>query len=108
MKYKVIGQSGDFPFEVSSEEIADYIEKHHYSGKIRFVDYVFDETGHDVVGIKCLADLGHGYGFNYGWKEFFLKIGETYSFWHSYTSIDGSSDWSDDSFKVTLQLVEEE
>lgn len=106
MKYKVVGKRGDIPFTVSSEEIAEAMENHCDSGEVRFLEYMYDETGRQVIGIKGLADLGHGYGFNNGWKEFSLKTGETYSFTHNFTSIDGSSDWHDDSFTVTLQLVE--
>lgn len=79
-----------------------------YSDEIQFLDYLYDETDHQIVGIRGCADLGHGYGFNRSWKEFSLKIGETYSFTHAYTSIEGPSDWHDDSFRVTLRLVEEE
>lgn len=106
MKYKVVGKRGDIPFTVSSEEIADAMENHCGSGEVRFLEYMYDETGRQVIGIKGLADLGHGYGFHNGWKEFSLKIGEIYSFTHDYTSIEGPSDWRDDSFTVTLQLVE--
>lgn len=108
MKYKVVGKRGSIPFTISSEEIADDMENRSGSGELRFLEYIYDETGHQVVGIKGLADLGHGYGFNNGWKEFSLKIGETYSFTHDYTSIESSSDWYNDSFTVTLQLVEVE
>lgn len=107
MKFKIVGKRGEIPFEVSSERIEEFIKKHHFSGEIQIIDYLFNDAG-DVEGLKCLADLGHGYGFNYGWQEFQLTIGKPYSFKHSFTSIEGSSDWFKGSFNVTVELVKEE
>ncbi len=112
MKFKVVGKRGDLPFMVPSDKIESCItsKDQHSSfevGEVAFLEYVYNEAGDQIVGIKCLADLGHGYGFDNGWEEFVIKAGETYSFRHSYTSIEGPSDWSSGSFTVTLQLVEE-
>ena len=107
MKYKILGKRGDIPFEISADEIVHCIKEHLYSDEIQFMEHLLDESG-NPCGLRCFADLGHGYGFNNGWKEFTIKIGETYSFDHKYTSIDGPSDWSNDSFRVTLKLVESE
>lgn len=107
MKYKVIGTRGMLPFEISGKMIDYYIEKHCYTGEIRWTAYLLDESG-NMCGLTGLADLGHGYGFNNGWKEFTIRFNETYSFTHSYTSIYGSSDWSDDFFEITFQLVKSE
>lgn len=104
MKYKVIGTRGMTPFEISEKEIDDFIKAHCYIGEIKWTEYLFDELG-NMCGLKGFADLGHGYGFNNGWKEFTIRFGETYSFTHDYTSIKGSTDWSDDFFEVTFQLV---
>ncbi len=107
MKLRIIGKRGDIPFELSADEIDEYIKTHCYFNDIQLMEYLLDKTG-NMCGIKALADEGHGYGFNYGWKEFTLKVGETYSFSHSYTFIDGPTDWSEDDYRVTLQLIEAE
>ena len=62
---------------------------------------MLDEAG-NVCGLKGRADLGHGYDFDNGCREFTIRMGETYSFTHEYTYVDGPSDWSDDSFEVTV------
>ena len=103
-KYKIVGERGNIPFEISPDEINHFIETRCYTSEIKLTEYLFDKLG-NICGVKGLVDLGHGYGFNNGWKEFEIKLGETYSFIHEYTSIDGPSDWSKDSFKVTMQLV---
>ncbi len=113
MKYKVVGKRGCLPFTVSSDEVEACIsaQDQHCSdaiSEVAFIEYVFDEAGDRITGVKCFADLGHGYGFDNGWEEFTLKVGEPYSFSHDYTSIDGPSDWSTGSFTITLQLLEEE
>lgn len=107
MSYKLIGKRGNISFEISADDIKNYIKKHRCSGEIQLTDYLLDESG-NIEGIKGSADLGHGYGFNNGWKEFSIKVGETYSFTHEYTSVDGPSGWSTGSFKVALQLVKSE
>ena len=107
MKYKIIGISGNSPFEISKDTIDLCIKQHCSTGNIQFTEYLLDES-QNICGLKGRADLGHGYGFENGWKEFTIKFGETYSFMHEYTSIDAHSDWSDESFKVTLQLVKTE
>lgn len=107
MKYKIIGKRGDLPFEMSANEIDLCIKKHLFTEEIQWIDYLYDEAG-NRCGLKGLADLGHGYGFHTEWEAFTLKMGETYSFSHEYTSIDGPSDWSDDSYKVELRLVPSE
>lgn len=107
MKYKIIGMEGNIPFETSAKELDEYITQHCYTGEIQWLEYLLDESG-KVCGLKGLADLGHGYGFDNGREEFTIRVGETYTFTHDFTSVDGPSDWSDDSFKVTIQLVEEE
>lgn len=107
MKYKVIGTRGMIPFEISGEMIDDFIKRHCYAGEIQWREYLFDESG-NMCGLKGLADSGHGYGFHNGWEEFTIRFGETCSFPHSYTSIDGPTDWSDDCFEVTFQLVKVE
>lgn len=105
MKLKIIGKRGDIPFVLSADEIDRYIKTHSGSEDIRLTEYVFDENG-NVCGIRAFADEGHGYGFNRGWKEFTLKVGETHSFNHRYTSVDGPTDWSTDEYRVILQLIE--
>ncbi len=107
MKYKIIGKKGDIPFETTAEQLDEYIKLHRYTGEIQWTEYLFDESG-NMCGLKGLADLGHGYGFNNDWEEFTIRVGETYTFTHDFTSIDGPSDWSNDSFKVTVQLLEAE
>lgn len=107
MKYKIIGTRGNIPFEISADRIDYCIKKHCYSGEIQLTEYLYDESG-NMCGLKGLADSGHGYGFDSGWKEFIIKIDETYSFIHHYTSVDGPSDWSEGSFEVNLRLVKSE
>lgn len=104
MKYKIVGTRGNQPFETTPEELDAYIKLHRYVGEIEWKEFLFDESG-NMYGLKGFADLGHGYGFDDGWKEFTIKVGETYSFTHAYTAIDGPSDWSDESFEVKIQLV---
>lgn len=107
MNLKIVGKSGNVPFEILADEIKDLIENNYTSENIALDDYLLDEAG-NIVGIRGRGDLGHGYGFNYGWEDFSIKIGEMYSFRHSYTSIDGPSDWNEDDFKVTFQLLRSE
>lgn len=107
MKYKIIGRRGDIPFEILADEIDYYIKKRCYTDEIQLTEYLFDESG-NLCGLKGFADLGHGYSFDNGWKEFVIKTDETYSFIHHYTSVDGSSDWSEGSFEVTMRLVKSE
>ncbi len=102
--FQIIVKRGDIPFTISAGEIDRCIREHCCSGEIRWTEYLYDEAG-DVCGLRGSADLGRGYGFNYGWREFTIKMGETYSFTSSFTSIDGPSDWSEDSFEVTLKMV---
>ena len=105
MGYKLIVTTGVWKEEMSSQDIDDCIKSHYLRNDIGFTDYLYDDLG-NICGLKCLADRGHGYGFDYGKEEFTIKIGETYSFEHSYTSIEGPSDWYTGSYKVILQLVE--
>ena len=107
MNLKIVGMQGDIPFEITSDEIECLIENHSSANiflDVILEDYLFDEAG-NIEGIKGRVDLGHGYGFNYGWKDFCINIGETYSYSHSYTSIEGSSDWVNGETKVTFQLL---
>lgn len=107
MKYKITGTRGGLPFEISADRIDCDIKEHSYTDELQFTEYILDETG-EICGLKGRADLGHGYGFNYGWKAFTIKPGETYAFTHAYTSIEGPSDWTEDSFHVILRLEESE
>ena len=107
MNLKIVGMQGDIPFEITSDEIECLIENHSSANiflDVILEDYLLDEAG-NIEGIKGRVDLGHGYGFNYGWKDFCIKIGETYSYSHSYTSIEGPSDWVNGEIKVTFQLL---
>lgn len=104
MKYKIVGTRGNQPFETTLEELDEYMKLHRYVDEIKWKEYLFDESG-NICGLKGFADLGHGYGFDGGWQEFTIRVGETYSFTHEYTSIVGPSDWSTGSFEVKIQLV---
>lgn len=108
MKWKLVGTRGNFPIELSPEEIDNLIKNPNDSFfEIQLTGYLYNEYG-NVCGLQGRADAGKGYGFDNGWKEFALPAGETYTFEHEFTSVDGPSDWSDDSFTVTIQLVESE
>lgn len=107
MSFKIIGSCGNVPFEISADRIDWYIKNHGCSNDIQLTECLFDES-YQICGLKGLADLGHGYGFNYGWKEFEIRFDEIFSFEHSYTSIEGSSDWFTESYKVTLKLIKTE
>lgn len=100
MKYKLVGMRGDIPFEMPFFEntlLEDF----------KMNQYVRDEN-EEICGVRCTADLGHGYGFDYGKKEFILHEGEEYSFSHSFTDITGPSDWAVDSCRITVRLVRDE
>lgn len=75
-------------------------------GDINLTGFLNDGNG-NIVGIKGMADLGHGYGFNNGWKEFSMTVGEEFSFNQEFTSIDGPSDWSKDSVNIVLTLADD-
>lgn len=107
MSYKLIGIRKNIPFEISADDIRNSIKNHCCFDEIQLTDYLLGESG-NIEGIKGLADLGHGYGFDNSREEFVIKVGETYSFTHEYTSVDGPSDWSTGSFEVFLQLVKSE
>ena len=79
---------------------------YYWPSTVKVKEFATDENG-DVVGLKGLADHGHGYGFNNGMEEFSLKPGERYAFSYEYTSVEGPSDWEDDSTYIALKLVEE-
>lgn len=105
--YKLIyTTSKNLRVEFSKDEIDDLICKKGGLFSVIPTEYLVDESK-NIYGLKGLADLGHGYGFDYGWETFEIKLGEAYSFEHSFTSIDGSSDWSEDTVKVTLQFVQQ-
>lgn len=104
MSFQIIGTRGVIPFKLSEDDIRLSIERHASFYEIQWTDYLLDASG-DIRGLKGMADLGHGYGFDFGWKEFTIKLSEEYTFTHSYTSINGPSDWSDDSFEVTLRMI---
>lgn len=97
-KFKAICSYGDGnPFELSVDDIDKYI------GIVKIKEYLTDASG-NVCGIKFSGDRGHGYGFNYGWMDFEVRVGDEYSFDHWYTSIDGPSDWNNDSYKFKIRL----
>lgn len=104
MKYMLNMTRGNLLYELSAEDIESCIKEQRPFWEIRLTEYLYDEAG-DVCGLKGLADLGHGYGFDNGRNEFEIRAGEIYSFVHEGTSADGPSDWSDNSFRVTLKLV---
>ncbi len=96
-KYRLIGEAG-MPFDFPPEGPL-------WWAKMAFVDYLRDEAG-QVCGVKLTAELGRGYGFNYGWQEFTLRPGEEFQFYHHYTdTTDGT--WENDFFPVTVRLVED-
>lgn len=108
MGLKMVGKyDNDIAFEITSGEIDEHMKSGYEIRCIKLTEYLLDEMG-KTCGIKAIADKGHGYGFDYGHEEFTLKIGETYSFDHSYTSIEGPTDWYQCTTRITLQLVETE
>ena len=96
MPYELVVKQGDCSFRSACEELPPM-------SRFAFSGYVRDDEG-NVCGVECTADLGHGHGFDYGQETFVLREGESYSFAHSFTSIDGPSDWSEDSVDVTVRL----
>ncbi|MDD6203975.1 MAG: hypothetical protein PUC05_03135 [Firmicutes bacterium] len=106
MNYKLVYKKGDLIFEYSSQEIQKCIESSRPLGEVALKEYILDGNG-NIAGIKGLASNGHGYGFDDGWREFCLKVGEEYSFVYRYTSAEGPSDWSNDSVQIILKLAEE-
>lgn len=96
MPYEFAAKQGDYSFRSACEELP-------LTSKFAFNGYVRDDEG-NVCGVRCTADLGHGYGFDHGQGTFVLREGESHSFVHSFTSIDGPSDWSEDSIEVTVRL----
>ena len=106
----VITVDGEQSTEFSSEAMNDLITTGRNADKLPYSltinEYILDETG-NVCGIRGTADLGHGYGFDYGTEAFSLKVGEEYRYTHSYTCINGPSDWDEEDIHYTLQLVEE-
>lgn len=111
MKLSIIIDVGGKIFHISSEEIEDLINRHCICGfsvcELELCGYLKDEEG-NICGIKGKADHGHGYGFNYGFREFELKTGETFSYDYSTTSIDDPSDWSNEDTRITLKLIAED
>lgn len=106
MNYKLVYKKGDLISEYSSREIRNCIESSCTLGEVALQEYILDKNG-NIAGVKGLAAHGRGYGFNDGWKEFCLKVGEEYSFVYGFTAIEGPSDWSNDSVQIILRLAEE-
>lgn len=106
MSFKLRHQKGDIVFEYSFEEIRECIETKRGFGEVDLIEFIDDCNG-NIIGVKGRADLGHGYGFNNGWKEFSVMVGKNFSFDHEFTFIDGPSDWSNDSVKIVLALVDD-
>ncbi len=108
MKWKLVGTRGNFPIELSPEEIDNLIKNPNDSFfEIQLTGYLYNEYG-NVCGLQGRADAARGMDLTTAGREFALQAGETYTFEHEFTSVDGPSDWSDDSFTVTIQLVESE
>ena len=107
MNYKITIKSGDIIADLPKDEVDYQIKNHLAYGSVQFLDYASDENG-NIYGIRCFADLGHGYGLEGRYQGFTLKFGETYSFDHDYISIDGPTDWNNGSFKVVLTLIKTE
>ena len=105
MSFKLNFRKGVISYEYSFEEIKECIETHRGFGEINITSFIEDSSG-NIIGIKGIADLGHRYGFNNGWKEFSLLVGDEFSFEHEFTYIDGPSDWSRDSVSIALSLVD--
>lgn len=106
MGFKLNYKKGVVSFEYSFEEIKEHIETHVGFGEVNLTGFIKDENG-NAVGIKGMADLGHGYGFDNGQKEFRLMLGDEFAFDHDFTSVDGPSDWSNESVHIVLKLAEE-
>ena len=106
MRFKLQYKKGDILFEYSFEQIKDKINNPICFGEVNLTGFINDENG-NAVGIKGMADLGRGYGFNNGQKEFRLMLGDEFAFDHDFTSVDGPSDWSNESVHIVLKLAEE-
>ena len=69
---------------------------------IDFLGYVMD--GDACVGVKLACNQGYGYSFDYGSEEVELRVGDTYRFSFSGTSVDDEGDPEDFSIYYNLQL----
>lgn len=72
---------------------------------MQFIGFVYNEFD-EITGAKYLADEGHGYGFNYGYKEIIVSLDEKVSFTHSYTDTSDGT-WDNGSYTVSVRLVKE-
>ena len=106
MNYKLVYKKGDLISEYSSREIQKCIDGSCPLGEVALKEYILDGNG-NIAGIRGLASNGHGYGFDDGWREFCLKVGEEDSFVYRYTFAEGPSDWSNDVVQIILKLMKE-